>query len=94
MYYATGMPGWMRYGCPGWAARPVEDLRSMPQESRYADDIQGMSVEREKELLSQQAQFLTSELGIVERRLNDLTGLGSSPEQSPGQGQGSTEGGK
>jgi hypothetical protein len=66
----------------------------VPQESRYADDVQGMSAEREKELLSQQVQFLRNELGIVERRLNDLTGLGSSPEQSPDHGQGSTEGGE
>ncbi|MGI6131405.1 MAG: DUF5320 domain-containing protein [Bacillota bacterium] len=91
MYYATGMPGWMRYGCP---ELPVGGFQGVPQESRYADDVQGMSAEREKELLSQQVQFLRSELGIVERRLNDLTGLGSSPEQSPDQGQGSTEGGE
>jgi len=53
-----------------------------------------MSVEREKELLSQQAQFLRGELGIMERRLNDLTGSGGNPEQSPGPGQGSTKGGE
>jgi len=65
----------------------------VPQESRYDDDVQGMSVEREKELLSEQVQFLRSELGIVERRLNDLTGLGSNQKQSPDQGQGPTEDG-
>jgi hypothetical protein len=47
-----------------------------------------MSAEREKELLGQQAQFLRSELEIVERRLNDLAGLGRNPEQR------STEGGE
>jgi hypothetical protein len=98
MYYATGMPGWMRYGCHagrrGRAAGPAAGFQGVPQESRYVDDVQGMSAEREKELLGQQAQFLRSELGIVERRLNDLTGLGSSPEQSPDQGQDSTEGGE
>ena len=94
MYYATGMPGWMRYGCPGWAAFPAGGFRGVPQESRYADDVQGMSVEREKELLSQQVQFLRRELGIMERRLNDLAGSGSSPEQSPDQGQGPMGGGE
>ncbi len=94
MYYTTGLPGWMRYGYPGWAAFPAGGFQGVPQESRYADDVQGMSTEREKELLSQQAQFLRSELGIVERRLNDLTGSGSSPEQSSDKGQGSTEGGE
>jgi len=93
IYGATGMPGWMRYGCPGWAAFPVGGFRGVPQESRYDDDVQGMSVEREKELLSEQVQFLRSELGIVERRLNDLTGLGSNQKQSPDQGQGPTEDG-
>ncbi len=94
MYYATGMPGWIRYGCRGWAARPAAGFRGVPRESDYADDAAGISVEREEELLSQQAQFLRSELGIVERRLNDLTGSGSSPEQSSDQGRGSTEGGE
>jgi len=94
MYYATGMPGWMRYGCPGWAAFPSGGFRGVPQESCYADDVQGMSVEREKELLSQQVQFLRRELGIMERRLNDLAGSGSSPEQSPDQGQGPMGGGE
>ena len=94
MYYATGMPGWMRCGRPGWAAFAVGGFRGAPQHSRYADDVQGMSVEREKELLSQQAQFLRGELGIMERRLNDLAGSGSSPEQSPDQGQGPMGGGE
>jgi len=88
MYYSTGMPGWMRYGCPGSAPFPVGGFRGASQESRHADDVQGMSAEREKELLGQQAQFLRSELEIVERRLNDLAGLGRNPEQ------GSTEGGE
>jgi len=110
MYYATGMPGWMRYGCPGSAAFPVGGFQGVSQQSRYADDVQGMSAEREKELLGRQAQFLRSELEIVEQRLNELAGLGmgsaqstertvgqspeQSSEQSPDQGQGSMEGGE
>lgn len=108
MYYATGMPGWMRYGCRGWAAHPAPGFRGVPQESRSADDTGGMSAEREKELLNQQAQFLKRELETVERRLSDLAGPGGDPErdserdperiagqsseQSPEQG--STEGSK
>ncbi len=45
-----------------------------------------------KELLGQQVQFLRNELEIVERRINDLAGLGQSSERGPEQG--STEGGK
>jgi len=85
MYYATGLPGWMRYGCRGWAARPTA----------------GMSTEREKELLGQQVQFLRSELEFVDRRLNDLADRSEGPEQGaeqgpgqgPEQGNGPTEGG-
>lgn len=80
MYYDTGMPGWMGYGCRGWAARPAAGFRGVPQADCYAADVSSVSAEREKELLSQQAQFLRSELGIVERLLNDLAG--------PGGGQG------
>lgn len=93
MYYATGVPGWMRYGCPGWAGFPIGGFRGVPQGSRYDDDVHGMSVERERELLSQQAQSLRRELGIVQRRLNDLAGAGDSPTQGPDQGQDSTEDG-
>ena len=84
MYYATGMPGWMRYGCRGWAAHPAPGFRGVPQESRSADDTGGMSAEREKELLNQQAQFLKRELETVERRLSDLAGPGGDPERDSG----------
>lgn len=92
MYYATGLPGWMRYGCRGWvargvapgSARPAAGFRGVPYEGRYASDDAGMSEEREKQLLSQQAQFLRSELEVVERRISDM----ASPDR------GSTEGGK
>ncbi len=84
MYYATGLPGWMRYGCRGFRAVPYEDRR--------ASEDAGVSQEREKELLGQQVQFLRNELEIAERRINDLAGLGQSSEHGPEQG--STEGGK
>jgi len=56
----------------------------VPQESRSADDTGGMSAEREKELLNQQAQFLKRELETVERRLSDLAGPGGDPERDSG----------
>lgn len=89
MYYATGLPGWMRCKCPGWAAwkaapgtvRLGMGLGGARYEDPRAGDDAAMPEERERAILADQAQFLRGELEIVERRIEELAG-GASDESS------------
>jgi hypothetical protein len=57
-YYATGLPGWARYGYPPFAA--------------YAPYWQPPSPEEETELLKDQAEALKRELDAIAKRLDEL----------------------
>lgn len=59
MFYATGLPGWMRFG--GYAAPygyPMLNQKPDPN--------------MEKQALKQQAEALQSELDFIKKRLNDI----------------------
>ncbi len=58
MYYATGLPGWMRYG----AAAPL------PYAAPYAKP----DPELEKQALRNHAEALAAELESVKKRLSDI----------------------
>jgi hypothetical protein len=57
-YYATGLPGWARYGNPPFEA--------------YAPYRQRPSAEEETEFLKGQAEALKRELDAIARRLDEL----------------------
>jgi len=59
MFYATGLPGWMRFG---QGVAPYGHMASYQQ----------MNPETEKQALRQQAEVLQSELVLVKKRLNDI----------------------
>jgi len=61
-YYATGMPGWARYGAaPAWGAvPPVWGAGAAP------------TVEQEADLLRQQADLLKQQLDAISQRLDEL----------------------
>ncbi len=61
MYYATGQPGWMRFG--GQAG---------PYSSPAA--YQNPDPEMEKQVLKNQADTLESELEFVKKRLSEMEG--------------------
>jgi hypothetical protein len=59
MFYATGLPGWMRFG--GYAApygHPTPYQQANPEMEKYA--------------LKQQAEDLQSELDSIKKRLNEI----------------------
>lgn len=57
-YYATGLPGWARYGYgPAWGAPPA---------------YQPPSREQETELLRQQAEQLQQQLNDISQRIREL----------------------
>lgn len=72
MYYATGLPGWARFGYPGYPqySNPVymgnEDIAESEKEllSRQLGYLEG-----EKEFLGKQAEYLEKELEQVKKRL-------------------------
>jgi len=58
MAYATGMPGWMRYGAaPAWGMPPVAP-----------------SPEQEAEFLRAEAEQIQAELNAISERLSELEG--------------------
>jgi len=59
MYYATGLPGWMRYG--GYAA-PYD----------YQANYMTPNPEMEKQNLMSQADALQSELDFIRKRLDEM----------------------
>ena len=56
MFYATGLPGWARYG-----AAPV-----------YPSRFPAPDPESEKEMLAEKAEFLRSELEAVKKRMDEI----------------------
>lgn len=59
-FYATGMPGWMRYGAaPAWGVPPVAPVPAPEQEAEF---------------LRAGAQRLQAELDAIAERLSELDG--------------------
>ncbi|MBN1438875.1 MAG: DUF5320 domain-containing protein [Anaerolineales bacterium] len=63
MYYATGLPGWARYGAPVWGAFPV---------SAYAPYGVPPTPEQETAFLKSQAEMLKKELDAIGKRVAEI----------------------
>ncbi|RLG25462.1 hypothetical protein DRN76_02755 [Methanosarcinales archaeon] len=88
MYYATGLPGWMRFGySPGWVGRSsggfppaVQYMRAgtwqTPQPQVTASEIPvGMpaaSGQQEISILESQAAMLEQQLKQIKKRIEEL----------------------
>ncbi|MDY6967637.1 MAG: DUF5320 domain-containing protein [Spirochaetota bacterium] len=64
MFYATGLPGWMRYGNPA-------DYRGMPP---YAGVTPPVSKEDEIGFLREQSEYFQNMLNDITKRLDELQG--------------------
>jgi hypothetical protein len=62
MYYATGMPGWMRYGYPPYGINPITPQYTNPQYTKD-DEIQ---------FLKNQADYFKKALDDISSRLSEL----------------------
>ena len=101
MYYATGLPGWMRFGfSPGWIGRSPTGLGpaasymltgtwGTPQAQAYWDAMTsgtapmqfpgfapygGLSKEDQLGFLKEQAEMLTNQIEMVNKRISELEG--------------------
>jgi hypothetical protein len=64
MYYATGLPGWARYGyAPAWGAPPA---------TAYGPYGAPPTPEQETEFLKSQAEMLKEELNAISQRIAEL----------------------
>ena len=64
-YYATGLPGWVRFGySPAWGHPPAWDYGPVPT---------APTREQETELLRQQAEWLKQQLDAIGQRIADLS---------------------
>ncbi len=77
MYYATGLPGWMRFGySPGWAGRggPGRGPCAYYAMTGRWPGIQPPSTTPEAEVaaLKSQAQWLRSQLDTISQRIEEL----------------------
>jgi len=64
MYYATGLPGWARYGyAPAWGAPPA---------AAYGPYGAPPTPEQETEFLKSQAEMLKEELEAISQRIAEL----------------------
>jgi hypothetical protein len=64
MYYATGLPGWARYGyTPAWGAPPA---------AAYGPYGAPPTREQETEFLKSQAEMLKEELDAISQRIAEL----------------------
>jgi hypothetical protein len=62
-YYATGLPGWVRFGyAPAWGQPPA-----------YSPYAPPMTAEQELQMLKNQAEWLKSELEAIDRRIQELS---------------------
>lgn len=60
-YYATGVPGWARYGVPpAWSVPPVAPYAAPP------------TSEQEVDFLRSQAEWLKGQLEAIEKRIEEL----------------------
>lgn len=85
-YYATRLPGWARFGYPGWVAPGYWPAPAAPYPAFYGAPVAGMTytgrnpeeaakaaVQEETAFLKEQAELLKEELKAVEERLEDLS---------------------
>jgi hypothetical protein len=64
MYYATGLPGWARYGyAPAWGAPPGW---------AYGPYAGPPTPEQEAEFLRKQAEWLQEQLDAISQRITEL----------------------
>jgi hypothetical protein len=64
MYYATGLPGWARFGyASAWGAPPV-----------YGPYAPQVTAEQETQMLKEQAEWLKGQLEAIGKRLEELEG--------------------
>ncbi|MGC9334310.1 MAG: DUF5320 domain-containing protein [Anaerolineae bacterium] len=64
-YYATGVPGWARYGYgPAWGAPPAWG---------YGPGAPAPDAEQETEFLRQQAEWLKQQLDAIGQRIEELS---------------------
>jgi len=65
-YYATGLPGWLRFGyAPAWGRPPAY----APYAAPFAP---AMSEEQELEWLKGQAEWLKDQLDAISKRIEEL----------------------
>ena len=71
MFYATGLPGWARFGySPGWSApMPPNPAYQPAQPAQYTAEY---DPEYEKEILKNQADYLKQQLDDINKRLQEL----------------------
>jgi len=71
-FYATGLPGWARYGyAPAWGAPPASGYGPGygPDYGPYAAEP---SREEEADALRQQAEWLKQQLDAIGQRIEEL----------------------
>jgi hypothetical protein len=68
MYYATGLPGWMRYnmGYPAWGGVINPNVSYVPP---------NITAEQEAEALKNQAKYLQDNLNALNERIKELEKL-------------------
>ena len=77
MYWATGIPGWIRFGGMGAAPMPYAPpgtgvpLQAPPMP--YAASGAGVPQEAERQLLTQQVAALEAQLEQIRARLGELS---------------------
>ena len=81
MYYATGMPGWIRFGYrPGWGGMPASQVPypgygpDMAYENPEYPPPPGPWMTKEQELafLKNQAEFLKKQMEQIDARIQKL----------------------
>ncbi len=100
MYYATGLPDWMRFRYSGWTARACQPglptaypaaygapSYGIPPAGRDPEAAAKAAAEEETVFLEQQAEFLKAELDAIEGRLNELAGRETGEEKGKAEEQ-------
>jgi hypothetical protein len=73
-YYATGMPGWMRWGCsPGWMGAPP-CCASPGSGPGWWAGVPAPALSREEELglLEEEAEMLEKDLQEIRTRIEEI----------------------
>lgn len=89
MYYATGLPGWIRFGySPGWGSNPpcAQYITETGQVQQFTDHLNqkipqktvpsGVQMPKDQEIkvLESQANMLGQQLEQIKKRLEELGG--------------------
>jgi len=76
-YYATGLPGWARFGyAPAWAAPPTGAYGpyTAPPAGTYGPYAAPPTPEQETEFLRTQAEWLKEQLDAIIKRIEEIEG--------------------